>query len=783
MHVTPALGGHVKYGEWLPLHVHLSNDGADVNAEVRADVSGSSGRAVYAAPAPLPAGARKEIVLYVQPPTFAREITVRLVSGEDHLAEATVDVVTHPRSHYLVGVLASEPDAFALLNGLALTGRDQVLVVPLAPATLPARSEALRSLDAVIVAGLDTSALNPAQTGALVRWVEGGGRLVLGGGAGARRVMAGMPDPLRPAEPGEVRDVTAPAALGDFAGYPIQAPGPVPAAPPDQLRGRVIVAEGETPIVVQDNLGQGWVGYLALDPAAAPFHGWGGALRFWQRLFAPGAGLEANVPRDIPARALESEQMGYALANLPSLELPSVRWLTVLLAVYILLVGPVNYLALRRLGRLSAAWITIPALTLLFSVGSYGLGYTLRGSDVIVHQIGIVPLTASTSMEGDPTAATNGDVAARAYVGLFSPSRGNYDLRVGGNTLIGPLSQQTGGRPAYGTTSAGLEVVQGETTLVREMWVNQWAMQSFQAETHLPGVGRRLTSDLVIDADGVRGTVRNDLDDALEDVLLLMGHRFAPLGDVAAGETLVVDRAFAANTSGAPFPWALFQDEEGMGVDRSSRASRLRQSILGAFFHTNWGPAQVPASPMLLAWSDEPILDVTISQRRASHQATTLVVQYLPLPVKEGRVSLPPGMVGANLLTSEGEAGTCGPTGQVYLADGEVTLAYQLPSNLRGIRTTRLTLQAGTEGGAWGESPAVALYDWTQGAWAALDPMSPDETVEIPDPDRFVDAAGGVIHLRAAAASNTGSKCYRFDVGLEGELATAQGAQRGGSDE
>ena len=58
-----------------------------------------------------------------------------------------------------------------------------------------------------------------------------------------------------------------------------------------------------------------------------------------------------------------------AVSNLPSLALPPIGGLLVLLFGYIVLVGPVNYLVLRRLDRREWAWFTVPALIVVFTVG------------------------------------------------------------------------------------------------------------------------------------------------------------------------------------------------------------------------------------------------------------------------------------------------------------------------------------------------------------------------------------------------------------------------------
>ena len=95
--------------------------------------------------------------------------------------------------------------------------------------------------------------------------------------------------------------------------------------------------------------------------------------------------------------------------------LPPIQGLIALLGAYILLIGPINYLVLKRLDRREWAWVTMPALIVAFAVAAYGFGSLLRGSEVIVNEVAIV--------RGAP-GATEG--TAQAYLGVFSPSRGTY---------------------------------------------------------------------------------------------------------------------------------------------------------------------------------------------------------------------------------------------------------------------------------------------------------------------------------------------------------------------
>ena len=78
--------------------------------------------------------------------------------------------------------------------------------------------------------------------------------------------------------------------------------------------------------------------------AGSPLDAWAGAVRFWERLILSEASYTQGMPADTSPREMRSMQMTYALSNLPSLDLPSVRGLSILLSIYILIVGPINYL-------------------------------------------------------------------------------------------------------------------------------------------------------------------------------------------------------------------------------------------------------------------------------------------------------------------------------------------------------------------------------------------------------------------------------------------------------
>ncbi|MCB0173165.1 MAG: hypothetical protein KDJ97_21760, partial [Anaerolineae bacterium] len=110
----PAFGGQFKYGHWLPIFVTVENNGADLNAELRARVTGQTGQLNFTVPAELPAGSRKRFTLYTLPNNFSRTVKVDLVREEETLTSQTVDIASAPNNRYFIGVVAENAPNLSL---------------------------------------------------------------------------------------------------------------------------------------------------------------------------------------------------------------------------------------------------------------------------------------------------------------------------------------------------------------------------------------------------------------------------------------------------------------------------------------------------------------------------------------------------------------------------------------------------------------------------------------------------------------------------------------------
>jgi hypothetical protein len=223
----------------------------------------------------------------------------------------------------------------------------------------------------------------------------------------------------------------------------------------------VVLAEaGGLPLIAARHSGFGQVVFLAADPGFDPLASWDGLEGLFRNI------LTGTAERPSWAGGLRSWYSARDAVNaLPGLSYPSAIQICGFLGFYLIAVGPVNYLVLRRLKRRELAWVTIPGVVLVFSVGAYLTGYQLRGANAVLHRLAVVqvwPDADSAQVDG--------------LVGLFSPQRSSFDLDFGDGFLVRPIPVDNFGGPA-----ANYTVQQAEGTHIDDVRIDVGAVEPSKA--------------------------------------------------------------------------------------------------------------------------------------------------------------------------------------------------------------------------------------------------------------------------------------------------------------
>src|SRR5262249_33666827 len=106
----------------------------------------------------------------------------------------------------------------------------------------------------------------------------------------------------------------------------------------------------------------------------------------------------------------------------------SFGWVVLFIFIYILVVGPVDYLILKFLfKRLELTWLTFPAVVLTVSLLAYFTAYAIKGQDLKVNKVDLVDIDLRTSLGEDYRPAA-GRAYGTSWFTILSPRIQNYTI-------------------------------------------------------------------------------------------------------------------------------------------------------------------------------------------------------------------------------------------------------------------------------------------------------------------------------------------------------------------
>ncbi len=572
--LTVGFDGNYRDGNWVPIRVTLSNTGANFSGKLSVNLPAPFGgnsfnaaisSSTYQAEVTLPPVSQKQVTIYVPlsqgTQGGTQTVTVDLLdSNGQKVQSASKNLTSLSNTYIFVGILSNHA---SIPNGLSNALQNQganVQTVSLTAATIPSNPEVLKNFDMLVIDNFTSSSLSKDQITTLQSWVNQGGTLVVSGGPEYQRTLSPLPTDLLPVTLTGTDTVPAGSHMlilgGPSKGGPgdeqnndtISAPVSVSAATP-RAGNTVLLSSGTTPLVVQANVGQGTVYYLAFDPAIEPVANWQYNSSFWGSLIIRTLGdqiLPINSSMGIPKFNPTSSLVGFLSQLIPN-TYPSIWLILALLLSYILVLGPLRLLLVRWLKRRDWSWRIVLSTIVIFSLLSYGLALQEKGTSIINSSVSITQL-------GRPdTAGTIAHITN--YMGVFVPSQGDFHVHVPNAILVQPSDDNQG---AYGYRPGGQSATQRTTVTsvtngvdVDLQGVDNWSLRTL-VSTHDIHTQGGIISHLALQNDTLTGTVTNTLPYPLTDVYVLMGNDYLFLGDLPASKSKQVSLQLSSSLNMTP---------------------------------------------------------------------------------------------------------------------------------------------------------------------------------------------------------------------------------------
>ncbi len=551
-------GGPQSFGSFAPVRVEIENPLRDDSGFVI--VSSGTYRVRY--PVELPSRSLRSFIVYVPTSQSYSEATIELDCRQVYLKATVESISASSPSVFDFGLISDSPSLITFLRTLQTVpenaGRDAGEVktyrdfVAL-PSKAPDRSIGYNGLD-MLVLSEGAERLTDAEVSAIQRYVLAGGTLLMTGGAVSPILRDERWAAFVPGTNPMVVNVPGSTVVSSVTGVPLRQEMSVTKITP--APGTTGLSENGIPMLWYRKCGMGMVVYWAFDPFQSPVRTYPGRAKLFTDTVATisAAPDEYKTEIGVALQAFGNDYYGgYAgMSGYPGyypeettdsvfrVSMPPTGTVFLILACYFVVVVPLNFLILGKLGKGQLAWVTSPVIGLAFAGVFFYVARDLYGASLSRSTRALV-----VAHEGSPSAYAVGNQQ------LFFPVGGRYDLMLNGVESLTTTSDFVGdmyggmGRDT-GFSDALVDVGQVVAT---NAGVSNLAFREIHFEQAVDWQHRlplRLQLEGPANLMRAQGAFTNDTPYDLSSTTVWVGLSQVVLGEVKSGETRSINEFLSA---------------------------------------------------------------------------------------------------------------------------------------------------------------------------------------------------------------------------------------------
>ena len=519
--VEAGFDGIYKMEEQTPVHVTVYNNGEDFKGTVQVKMYKNPVSDVYVTyekSADIPAGGAGEYDFIIYPDTDFTYINVKILDESGNTASSVNAETTSLSAEQMITAVVTDTRSNGLdyLNNLAVaediynrSGYTTNYVTFLDRDSLPENSAVMSSFGVVIIDDFNSASLSDEQKKALSSWVENGGLLVIGTGLNAEKTLKGL-DIFEYTIKGSDTTLcfggTADTAVIDIPG------------------SEALDIQNGNEITKSVDMGEGKIIVHSFDLGADPIASMTTAAEYLSELYRNTMPEKFGVDREI----YYDYTSLYPVNRLPSIEKSNLMKLLAVLLIYAVTVGPICYLILKKKDRREKGWIAIPIISVAFSGIIFGI------SSVSYHKDSLISFMTYTDLDYDYADTEIG-------VGIRTPEKGTVSFSVDDEIVM------SGNNTYYGTpTSPGnnlLYTIKEEDAKTEIVYYNQnsWENNYFLTTAESVCESDSIAADLRVEGSAIVGTVTNNMENDLVDVLATFAGQTIRIGYIPAGESAEIN--------------------------------------------------------------------------------------------------------------------------------------------------------------------------------------------------------------------------------------------------
>ena len=754
--------GLYKVNRPTPVTVRIANGSTEIEGEVQVKVNLSFDPfhphyVLYAYPIQMPPNGAKEITFDVVLPSIISDMQIFLMDAKGNtLSSLQLGLTAVSEESVLAGVFSDAFDHLSYLRLIelhdAFSGTSEKLggsLLPLHQSKMPNSLDTLNLYNLIFINDYDTTQLSAEQVSLLNAWVQAGGTLVLGTGQHFDKVMRGLDALGLEATSSGTRALSV---LNLYGTKEWALDGETYTAATLTMNGTPqAYGDDGMPVILEQKSGKGAILICGFDLGLSPIPEY---IAFSTALSSI---ISACITQNGQTAHLQENAYGL-VDSLPNMSGNTISLVFVFIVIYLVFLGPVLYLLLKKKDRRDAGWFIIPIVAVTCTLVVYLLSLNTMYKKPFLNSFTIMQLNQNNNVAD-----------ATQYLGMYSPRKG--DVTVQFDALI-PLRgiadnfSHLYGSPYSMANSNNYKLILGDKPGATFYGRAQWELNELRSQRTITlpgGLDAQITclsnpDDQLrgqISALVLEGTVTNNTGMALEDVTVLYsGIGYYALGDLAPGESRALhedmrfndpninltDTYYVANTLFPYWTTDAGRSNEDMRIDELKRSLLntiygygMRPAASGAYRSPAYQPPSVtgmtPASSQALPTAATPLQITILAFSRTPMQSSTTINRQTPQRFdlsllcmdvasslsQDAYIELPFGTiraaeVSANVYADRYET-------EIYLGEqGDVIFGYIAPAQMRVER-----VQFMVEDFSFMASK-ILIYNVQTGVWETLNP-------------------------------------------------------------
>lgn len=342
-----------------------------------------------------------------------------------------------------------------------------------------------------------------------------------------------------------------------------------------------------------------------------------------------------------------------------------------IVVVYMILVGPLLYLILKRKDKREFAWGIIPLIAIIASAAIFGYGAKDRIARPQVQLSSFLYVNDDKSLNGyyaqSLLSNKSGDFSFEAPVSTTMVAARNTNSFMGQSVNV----HEDAIFEKHATNS--------ELTF-RD--VGYWSVSSMYGESHLQDVGN-FDVNLRVEASKLIGSIQNNFPFSLKDVSVWSGSKIMKLGDLQSGEKIEVNKELGTVML---LPSQNPYINTNFGINPTAQIDLEEQRKQATYITSSQMIGQKDNGPVITAFVEDNLIPIELKDKKVEMSTLNLLIQpFTAETIFDGEFVLPANMFTVNINTNavgKYMEPIYNSNLEWYLDDGEYNVSWKVPDSI-----------------------------------------------------------------------------------------------------